>query len=163
MKIEWKTEKRKIKDLIPTENNPRILTEKQYNDLKKSLNKFDLAEIPAINTNGKILAGHMRLKILKELKGDDLKIDVRVPNRELTEKESKEYLIRSNKNTGEWDWDILNTDYEIEDLSNWGFENIDLNFGFEPSSIENQGKLDEIQLTICPNCGEKFDHRKTKL
>jgi len=126
MKIMWHTEKRKISDLIPTEGNPRQLTDKQYKDLKKSLNKFDLAEIPAINQDNAILAGHMRLKILAELKGDH-EIDVRVPNRPLTKKEAEEYLIRSNKNTGEWDMDALGN-FDVEDLVEWGFEENELSF-----------------------------------
>lgn len=38
----WHNEKRKIKDLIPTEGNPRQLTEKQAKDLESSLKKFNL-------------------------------------------------------------------------------------------------------------------------
>ena len=134
--ITWHNEKRKISQLIPTENNPRQLTDKQKQDLKKSLSKFNLAEIPAINTNNKILAGHMRLKILQELKGD-IEIDVRVPNRELTEKEANEYIIRSNKNTGSWDFDILKSEWDQDELLSWGFESFE--FGID-SNIETEDK-----------------------
>lgn len=73
------------------------------NDLKKSLKKFNLAEIPAINLDGKILAGHQRIKALQLLgRGEEL-IDVRIPNRQLTEDEAKEYLIGSNAIGGDWD------------------------------------------------------------
>ena len=126
--ITWHNEKRKISQLIPTENNPRILTDKQKKDLVKSLSKFDLAEIPAINTNNFILAGHQRLKVLQELKGD-IEIDVRVPNRELTEKEANEYIIRSNKNTGSFDFDILANEWDQDELLSWGFESFE--FGIE--------------------------------
>jgi len=142
MKIVWHNEKRKISDLIPTENNPRILSEKQKKDLEKSINKFDLAEIPAINTNNKILAGHMRLKILKSLKGD-IEIDVRVPNRELTEKEAQEYLIRSNKNTGEWDFDILANEFNEVELIDWGFEDFELGMG---DVAEEEAKEDDYTI-----------------
>jgi len=140
-KIIWHNEKRKISELIPTEYNPRILTAKQKKDLEKSIKKFDLAEIPAINTNNKILAGHMRLKVLQEQKGD-IEIDVRVPNRELTEKEAKEYLIRSNKNTGEWDWDILANEFEIQDLIDFGFETFELG----GAVIEEDAKEDDYEI-----------------
>lgn len=106
-KLKWKTEKRKIKDLIPADYNPRQMTEKQAKDLRKSLEKFDLVEIPAIDTDGTILAGHQRLTILKELGRGNEEIDVRVPSRKLTENEAKEYNLRSNKNTGEWDMEKL--------------------------------------------------------
>ena len=149
MKILWHNEKRKISELIPTENNPRILTEKQKKDLEKSINKFDLAEIPAINTNNKILAGHMRLKILQELKGD-IEIDVRVPNRELTEKEAGEYLIRSNKNTGEWDMDMLANEWDELELIDFGFDEIDLGMDVaeEEAKEDDYEMPDEIQTDI---------------
>ena len=114
--LEWSTEKRKVKDLIPYEYNPRKLTEDKKQKLRESLEKYNLAEIPAINTNDVIIAGHQRVVVLMELgRGDEL-IDVRVPNRELTEQEFKEYNIRSNVPTGEWDVDILNAIFGDIDL-----------------------------------------------
>jgi len=106
-KLKWTTEKRKIKDLLPAEYNPRQMTERQAKELRKSLEKFDLVEIPAVNTDGIILAGHQRLHILGLMGRGDEEIDVRVPNRPLTELEAQEYNLRSNKNTGEWDMDKL--------------------------------------------------------
>lgn len=124
--LKWTTEKRKINDLIPYSQNPRQMTDKQNKDLTKSLEKFDLVEIPAINTDGTILAGHQRLRIMQQLgRGEEI-IDVRVPNRLLTEKEVQEYNIRSNKNTGEFDFDILANAFETEDLLDWGFEESEL-------------------------------------
>ena len=103
----WHTEKRKIKDLIPYELNPRKLTEEQAEQIKKSLKKFNLVEIPVIDTDNKIIAGHQRIKILLLLGRSDEEIEVRVPNRKLYADEFKEYNLRSNKNTGEWDWNLL--------------------------------------------------------
>ena len=62
--IEWKTERRKISDLIPHPKNPRQMTEKQVEDLTASLERFSLAEIPVINTDNMLLAGHQRLRIM---------------------------------------------------------------------------------------------------
>lgn len=107
MKLSWTTEKRKIKDLIPADYNPRQMTEAQAKELRKSLQKFDLVEIPAIDEDGTILAGHMRVATLIDLGRGEEEIDVRVPNRKLTDKEAMEYNLRSNKNTGEWDMDKL--------------------------------------------------------
>ena len=106
-KLTWLTEQRKIRDLTPAEYNPRQMTEAQAKELRKSLEKFNLVEIPAVDTDGTILAGHQRLAMLTQMgRGDEL-IDVRVPNRKLTEAEAQEYNLRSNKNTGEWDMDKL--------------------------------------------------------
>lgn len=100
----WHTEKRKVKDLIPFEGNPRKLTAKQAAELRHSLQKFDLVEIPAINLDNKIIAGHQRVDILLSLGRGDEEIDVRVPNRLLDQEEFIEYGLRSNLNTGDWDW-----------------------------------------------------------
>ena len=40
-KLVWKTEKRKVDDLIPFEKNPRIISSKQLKDLTKSLKKYN--------------------------------------------------------------------------------------------------------------------------
>lgn len=103
----WHTEKRKVKDLIPYELNPRKLSDEQAEKLKESLNKFNLVEIPAIDTDNKIAAGHQRVKIMLLLGRGEEEIDVRVPNRKLTKEEFEEYNIRSNKNVGEFNWDLL--------------------------------------------------------
>jgi hypothetical protein len=137
-KITWHNEKRKISELIPFENNPRRLTDKQHSDLKKSLEKFNLAEIPVIDQDNSILAGHQRLKILSEIENPEFEIDVRVPNRKLTEAERKEYNIRSNKNTGEWDFDILSERWELTDLIEWGFEEKELDLNLWNDKTDEQ-------------------------
>lgn len=124
--MKWTTEKRRLGELIPYEHNPRQLTDKQYADLKASLSKFNLAEIPAVNTDNQLLAGHQRVKIMLELYGIEHEIAVRIPDRKLTEKECQEYNIRSNKNTGEWDFDALANIFEIDDLIEWGFDQKEL-------------------------------------
>jgi len=147
--MRWHTEKRKINDLIPYEHNPRQMTEKQNEDLKKSLEKFDLAEIPAVNTDNVILAGHQRLRIMQLLGRGGEEIDVRVPDRLLTEDEVKEYNIRSNKNIGEWDFDELANSFDLNDLRDWGFD-------------EKDFKMDkEIEEDIVPDISE--DEPKTKV
>jgi ParB-like chromosome segregation protein Spo0J len=145
----WHTAQLKINELIPFEGNPRQMTDQQAIQLKASLQKFNLVEIPAVNTNGKILAGHQRLKIMQLLgRGAEI-IDVRVPNRLLTHEEEKEYLLRSNKNTGEWDWDELaNIDESL--LREVGFSDNDLKFGFglgDDPEDEGSGTL-ESRITV---------------
>ena len=130
MILNWKTEKRKVSDLKYFGGNPREMTEKQAGDLLKSIKKFNLVEIPAIDTNNRVIAGNMRIEALKKLGKENEVIDVRVPNRELTEEEAKEYLIRSNKNTGQWDFDLL-ANFNEDLLKEIGFESIELDKIFQ--------------------------------
>lgn len=124
--LEWYTETRIVKDLIPYEYNPRTLSKAKKEKLKASLEKFNLAEIPVINTDNIVVAGHQRLKVLLELGRGEESIDVRVPSRPLTEEELKEYNVRSNLGYGEWDIDALNEHFESLDFESIGFDPEDL-------------------------------------
>lgn len=125
MKLEWKTEKRKVDDLIPYQLNPRKISSSQKEILKRSLERFGLVELPAINTDNTIVAGHQRLAILKLVGRGAEEIEVRVPNRPLTKEEFDEYLLTSNRNAGDWDWKLLN-DFDKELLLKVGFDTGDI-------------------------------------
>lgn len=153
--MNWKTEKRKLCDLIEYEKNPRRITEKQKCDLQKSLDKFGLVEIPVINLDNKIIAGHQRIKILSLTKPPEYEIDVRVPEKKLTEEEFKEYLIRSNKNVASWDWNILE-EFDGGNLIAWGFDDFEikvdkLNIDTCFSEIDNKKK--KVRVKNCEFCG----------
>lgn len=121
----WKTEKRKVKDLIAYQKNPRVLLDAKAEVLKESLTKFNLVEIPVVDSHNTIIAGHQRIKVMILLGRSEEEIDVRVPNRPLTEKEFQEYNLRSNVDIGEWDWNLLKG-YEIDDLLKVGFNENEL-------------------------------------
>jgi DNA modification methylase len=146
--LSWVTEKRKVNDLLPYVNNPRILTEEKKEQLKRSLEKFNLVEIPVINSDNTLIAGHQRVKVLQLLgKGEEL-IDVRVPNRILTEKEIKEYNITSNINVGIWDVSMLEELFADIDLKAIG-----LNIDEIPDCMRNdvffpEEEIDEEEFEI---------------
>ena len=131
-KIIWKTEKKKLKDLKFFEGNPRKTNEKQKQDLKNSLERFNLADPLIINTDGTVIGGNFRLRILKEKFDGETEIDIRVPNRTLTRREAEELNLRLNKNQGEWDLDVLaNFDEELLKDVGWSGEELDEIFGLE--------------------------------
>lgn len=142
-KLSFINGRRKLSELVPASWNPRQLTEKQAKDLRKSLEKFDLAEVPVVNLDGMIIAGHQRTKILFQLHGD-MEIDVRLPSRLMTEAEVKEYNVRSNKNTGEWDFDLLANNFDLDELLDWGFTEDELKLDLESEIIEGNTDEDEV-------------------
>jgi len=119
--IEWKTEKRLISELNPHPRNPRSISKRSYENLCISLKKYNYAELAAINLDNTILAGHQRIHVLQDMGRGEEEIEVRVPNRQLTQKEADNYLLVSNKVTGEWDYDILANQWEEEELIEAGF------------------------------------------
>lgn len=155
-KITWHTEKRRVKDLVPHPSNPRQISKEQLAHLKNSLEKFDYCELVAIQPDNGIIAGHMRVKALLQLGRGKDDIEVRVPNRQLTAEEAKEYLIRSNKNTGEWDWDCLGNEWDLNDLALWGFTAEDLGIFLEKEMKESE----EEEQKTCEACGQKIKKKK---
>lgn len=132
-KLQWQTEKRKVKDLLPFKHNPRTLSEKQKEDLIRSIKKFGLVEIPAVNTDGKIIAGHQRVAVLQLLGRGEEQIEVRAPNRPLTKEEFKQYLLTSNRVHGDWDYEILTEHFDIDTMLLSGFDDNDLSAIFADS------------------------------
>ena len=121
-KIAWTTEKRKVNDLIPLEINPRKISEAKRMKMIESLQKFNLVDIPVIDKNNTVISGHQRLKALQAIgRGEEL-IDVRIPNRKLTQKEIKEYNILANTHFGEFDFDSIDANFDDIDFEEIGVE-----------------------------------------
>lgn len=135
--------------MVPYELNPRILPEFQAKKLKQSLKKFNLVETPAIDTDNKITAGHMRIATLIALGRGDEEIDVRVPNRKLTDQEFKEYNLRSNVNVGIWNYELLKS-FDIDLLLKAGFDDSNLTHIFDENlSVEDdEFNVDEAVAKI---------------
>ena len=129
-KISWHNESRRVKDLIPNPKNPRQISETQNEALKKSLLMFNLSEVPVINLDNQIIVGHQRLKILGVLGRSNEEIDVRVPNRKLSQRECEQYLLTSNAVHGSWDYDLLK-DFDLDLLLDIGFDDFDLSQIFD--------------------------------
>jgi len=150
-KLEWRTEKRSVAELIPSDKNPRIMSPKQIEDLKRSLQKFNLVEIPVIDTDNNVLAGHQRLMVLKLLGRESETIEVRVPNRKLGQRECEQYLLTSNRVHGDWDWGKLAENFTIDLLIDSGFDDTDLSHLFDDLTVEDdefdiEKELDKIKI-----------------
>ena len=147
--IIWTLEKRKLSSLKDYHKNPRTLTKDQEAHLSTSIEKFGIIDKPIINTDGTLIGGHQRKRVLKKLGIKE--VECYTPNRQLDEREVEELNIRLNKG-GSFDYDKLVNEYDIADLAEWGFNasDFDLNLNMdEPQTEEPEGKHK------CPTCGKK--------
>lgn len=122
----WQTQQRRVCELLEYAYNPRKMTAQQMRKLRESLEKFGLVEIPVINFDGTLIAGHQRCKAMVALGRAQEVVDVRVPNRQLTEQEFKEYNIASNAIKGDWVDEILREHFADVDLDDFGLQLADL-------------------------------------
>ncbi|MEZ0607857.1 ParB N-terminal domain-containing protein [Fibrella sp. WM1] len=151
-KLAWTTQQRKVVDLLPYEYNPRKMTAQQSRKLRESLEKFGLVEIPVINADGVLLAGHQRCKAMVALgRGDEL-VDVRVPNRQLTDAEFKEYNVASNAIKGDWVDELLREHFAEVDLADFGISLADV----EQLHEQTSAKADVPELPIVAKFSEQY-------
>ena len=74
MKIGWHTEKRKLGDLKQLENNPRKISDKDYQKLGEDIEEMGNFRPLIIDTDNIILGGNQRYKQLLEKYGDDFEV-----------------------------------------------------------------------------------------
>ncbi len=121
--LTWATEQRKLSDLVDQPDNPRKLSNHDRTEIRNSLAKFAQVTSLVVNTDNQLIGGHQRKQVLSAMAeyGSNTLVDVRVPSRTLTAEEVNELNIRLNRNTGEWDWDVLAESFDQMDLTDWGF------------------------------------------
>jgi len=158
--IQWTNEKRNLTQLIPWPRNPRQIKGAQVKRLQDSFEEFGQPEQIIIGPENELYNGHQRLKSWLSEFGD-IEIDVRVSSRALTEKEREKLTVYLHKGAaGEWDFDILANEFEIDELLEWGFEphefGLDSLDDFNPVGMDEQPRLDQKAPITCPHCGLEF-------
>lgn len=113
-----------ISQIKPNPKNPRVIKDDKFKKLCKSIEEFPemLEKRPLVcftDTDGKfvVLGGNMRLKASKEVGLKELPI---LLADDWTEEQKNEFLIKDNVGFGEWDWDSLTNEWDVEKLDDWG-------------------------------------------
>lgn len=102
-------------------NNPRIIKDDKFKKLVQSIKDFpEMLNIRPIVVNKDmiILGGNMRYKACKEAGLKEVPIIIT----DLTEEKQREFLIKDNTSGGEWDWEVLKSEWNTEDLDLWGLD-----------------------------------------
>ena len=115
-------EKVKISHVKNNPNNPRVIKNDEFRKLVKSIKEapwmLQLRSI-IVNDDNIVLGGNQRLRACKEA---GLKEVYNIKASSLTEEQQREFIVKDNLNSGEWDWDALANEFEIEDLESWGLD-----------------------------------------
>lgn len=142
----------KITQVKPNPKNPRVIKDIKFKKLVQSiidfpdmLNKRPLVVFTDVDNKYVVLGGNMRLKALNELKYKEVPVIIAD---EWNEEQKTEFLIKDNVGFGEWDYDMLANEWDIEALDNWGLsipnfdtEDLDIDKFFEESETEKNNSL----------------------
>ena len=128
---------KKIEDLIPYHNNPR-LNDEAVEYVKNSIKEFGFKVPMVIDKNNVIVAGHTRYKASKEL---GLKEVPCIIADDLTDEQIKAFRLADNKVSEKAEWDFELLDKELDDIdidmTEFGFD-LDLDDEEEQEIIEDE-------------------------
>lgn len=139
-----------INELIPAEYNPRKHDDAASEQLKQSILRFGLVDPVISNSSPErknvIIGGHFRWEVAKELGYETVPVVyVDIPDLE----KEKELNLRLNKNTGEFDWDLL-AKFDESFLSDVGFSTEELDDIFKldisPEEFNLEKELQKLNI-----------------
>lgn len=116
----------KISEVKTNPNNPRVIKDNKFRKLVRSIQDFPdmLHKRPLVvytdaDKKYVVLGGNMRLKACQELGLKEIPVIIAD---DWTEEQRKEFLIKDNVSFGEWDYDSLANEWEVEQLDDWGVD-----------------------------------------
>jgi|694.fasta_scaffold82010_2 DNA modification methylase len=111
-----------ITEIRLNKDNPRVIKDDKFKKLVKSIQEFpQMLEIRPIVVNDEmvVLGGNMRLKACIEAGLKEVPI---IKASSLTPEQQKEFIIKDNVGFGEWEWDVLANEWDVEKLTDWGLD-----------------------------------------
>lgn len=149
---------RNVDELIEPDYNPRKISAKQREDIKRSLENFGFVQPLVVNINETrkniVVGGNQRLKIAKAM-GYEKAPCIEV---ELDEQKEKELNLRLNKNQAEFDFKMLTDFFDKSFLLDVGFDTKEI--GSIESEFEEKFKAitdENCEMPIVPQFNEKYD------
>lgn len=138
-------------ELRPADYNPRKWDEAAAKQLTESIKRFGLIDPIIVNGASKrkniVIGGHFRLEVGKRLGIEKVPVVyVNIPNLQ----KEKELNLRLNRNTGEWDFELLKS-FNVELLLDVGFDDSDLshiwdeNLGVENDDFDVKKEIEKIK------------------
>lgn len=106
--------------------NPRFIRDERFEALKKSIEDapemLALRELLVYPHEGKyvVIGGNMRLRACTDIGYKEVPCKVLDPGTPV--EKLREYVIKDNEAFGQTDWDILKSDWDADELTEWGME-----------------------------------------
>ena len=115
----------KLSDIKPNPDNPRIIRDVKFEQLKKSIQEFPaMLELRpmVVDADNVVLGGNMRLRALQDLGYTEIPEAWVKRAEELTEEEKRRFIIVDNVGYGEWDWETIANAWDADEVREWGLD-----------------------------------------
>jgi ParB-like chromosome segregation protein Spo0J len=118
-------------------DNPRIIKDDKFKKLVASVIKFpEMLSIRPVVVDSKmmILGGNMRYEACKSAGLNNVPI---IMADTLSEEQKIEFIAKDNISGGEWNWEQIANDWDLEKLDSWGLDIPEL-FGSDTEKIKEK-------------------------
>ena len=138
---------RNASEIKSNPKNPRVIRDEKFAKLVQSLKDFPemlekrpLVCFTDIDKKLIVLGGNMRLKAANELGIKKLPV---ILADDWTEEQKAQFLIKDNVGFGEWDFDSLANEWDVDQLEDWG-----LNIPNYENDLDYSDKNKEIDIDL---------------
>jgi hypothetical protein len=131
----------KLSDIKPNPSNPRVIKDDKFHKLVKSIKDFPemLSLRPMIiDEHSIVLGGNMRLKALQELGYKDIPDEWVMKASDLNEDQKRQFIIKDNIGFGEWEWETLANEWDVDELRDWGLDIPNYSTGHDINSMTDE-------------------------
>ena len=139
----------KLSEINPNPDNPRVIKDDKFRKLVNSIREFpkmlELRPMILDSTNT-IIGGNMRYKALQQIGYTDIPDEWIKRAEDLTEDEKRRFIIADNIQLGDWEWDMLASLWNEDDLIDWGLTFEGVTTGKDPEVVEEQRTIEEMEL-----------------
>lgn len=154
----------KIDELTPYQNNAKIHTEKQIEQIIRSIEQFGMNDPIAIwGDNNIIVEGHGRLEALKRLGYDEAEC-IRLDH--LTDEERRAYTLAHNKLTMNTDFDFSILEEELRNIDTINMQDFDFtmkDYGYEEKEEKEKKDLSNDNLEtyeVIIECNDEMEQEE---
>ena len=159
----------KLSSIKPNPNNPRIIRNEKFEKLKQSIEEFpEMMELRpiVIDETNTIIGGNMRFRALQELGKKEVPNNWIKKASELTEDQKKRFVITDNASFGEWEWEAIKSDWDLDFVADWGVDipelEPEINYGNKNQEINPDDFEDEMVIKL-KYTADDYEKVKTEL
>ena len=168
----------KVSQLKLNPSNPRKIQPDKLEKLMRSIESFpEMMKLRPIVYDPEtmyVLGGNQRLAAIRKLGMKEIPDEWAIAATDLTPEQQKEFVLRDNVQLGEWDFEILSTEFAEFDLGEIGMDMPEIDVK-NPSFYDSDTTDEDVENTdispktnddkqylelICPECGHEYTIEK---
>jgi ParB-like chromosome segregation protein Spo0J len=150
----------KVAAIKSNPKNPRLIKDDKFKKLVKSIKDFPEMETVrpiVVNKDMVILGGNMRYKAMIECGYKEVNVEVV----DWSEQKQNEFIIKDNVGFGEWEWEMVANEWNMEEIEEWGLDLPLFDKHIEEAELKDLSDKLKSEFKIEIICKDEEEQEKT--